>query len=293
VCPVVLVVCEAVWRHHSDILHYQQGQERKSVGGSGQASKRIMLLLGDRVKLGCPVTYVDQSSDNIMIEMLRHQLYECRYVISAIPPTFTAKIHFRAELPSERNQLIQRLPVGAIIKCMTYYKEAFWKKKDYCGCMVIEDEEAPISITLDDTKPDGSLPTLMGFILARKADRLPEVHKELRKRRICELYAKALGSQEALQRCAMKRRTGWSGHMQGAVEAGERAAREVLNALGKAAKRDIWVQEPESEDVPAVEITHTFWERNLPSMTGLLKIIGFSTSITALWFVVYKFRPPT
>lgn len=205
---MVLVVCEAVWRHHLDILHHQQGQERKSVGGSGQASKRIMHLLGDRVKLGCPVTYVDQSSDNIMIEMLHHQLYECRYVISAIPPTFTAKIHFRAELPSERNQLIQCLPVGPIIKCMTYYKEAFWKKKDYCGCMIIEDEEAPISITLDDTKPDGSLPTLMGFNLARKADRLPEVHKELRKRRICELYAKELGSQEALQRCAMKRRSG-------------------------------------------------------------------------------------
>ena len=79
--------------------------------------------------------------------------------------------------------------------------------------------------------------------------------------------------------------------MQGAVEAGERAAREVLNALGEVAKKDIWVQEPESEDVPAVEITHTFWERNLPPVTGLLlKIIGFSTSVTALWFVVYKFR---
>ncbi|KAB0395690.1 hypothetical protein E2I00_014301 [Balaenoptera physalus] len=91
---------------------------------------------------------------------------------------------------------------------MMYYKEAFWKKKYYCGCIIIEDEEAPISITLDDTKPDGSLPALMGFILARKADRLAEVHKELRKRKICELYAKGLGSQEALQWCAMKRRTG-------------------------------------------------------------------------------------
>ncbi|XP_059994151.1 amine oxidase [flavin-containing] A [Lagenorhynchus albirostris] len=309
------------------------GQERKFVGGSGQVSERIMHLLGDRVKLRCPVTYVDQSGDNIMIETLNHQLYECRYVISAVPPTLTAKIHFRPELPSERNQLIQRLPMGAIIKCMMYYKEAFWKKKDYCGCMIIEDEEAPISITLDDTKPDGSLPAIMGFILARKADRLAKVHKELRKRKICELYAKVLGSQEALQPVHYEEKnwceeqysggcytayfppgimtqygrvirqpvgriyfagtetaTQWSGYMEGAVEAGERAAREVLNALGKVAKKDIWVQEPESEDVPAVEITHTFWERNLPSVTGLLKIVGFSTSITALWFAACKFR---
>ncbi|XP_037677910.1 amine oxidase [flavin-containing] A [Choloepus didactylus] len=309
------------------------GQERKFVGGSGQVSERIMDLLGDRVKLRCPVTYIDQSGDNIIVETLNHELYECRYVISAVPPTLTAKIHFRPELPPERNQLIQRLPMGTIIKCMMYYKEAFWKKKDYCGCMIIEDEEAPISITLDDTKPDGSLPAIMGFILARKANRLAKLHKEIRKRKICELYAKVLESQEALQPVHYEEKnwceeqysggcytayfppgimtqygsvlrqpvgriyfagtetaTQWSGYMEGAVEAGERAAREVLNALGKVAKKDIWVQEPESKDVPAVEITHSFWEKNLPSVAGLLKIIGFSTSVTALWIVVYKCR---
>ncbi len=32
----------------------------------------------------------------------------------------------------------------------------------YCGSMVIDEEEAPISLTLDDTKPDGSVPAIMG-----------------------------------------------------------------------------------------------------------------------------------
>uniref|UniRef100_A0A452R684 Amine oxidase n=1 Tax=Ursus americanus TaxID=9643 RepID=A0A452R684_URSAM len=300
------------------------GQERKFVGGSGQVSERIMDRLGDRVKLRRPVTFVDQSGDNIIIETLNHELYECRYVISAIPPTLTAKIHFNPELPPERNQLIQRLPMGAIIKCMMYYKDAFWKKKDYCGCMIIEDEEAPISITLDDTKPDGSLPAIMGFILARKADRLAKLHKEIRKKKICELYAKVLGSQEALQvrnpqpvvvllastapgslkdQKLQLRLPGRFQSLGGSRGAGLRrwstfGARlhntppflQVLSALGKVAKKDIRVQEPESKDVPSVEITHTFWERNLPSVTGLLKIIGFSTSVTALGIVAYKFR---
>lgn len=126
---------------------------------------------------------------------------------------------------------------------------------------------------------------------------------------------------------------------------------QVLNALGKVAKKDIWVQEPDSEvslatsflqtnykakknciallsvsiidilswgqkctllhidfvssscarisvndlcsfiqDVPAFEITHTFLERNLPSVPGLLKITGFSTSVALLCFVLYKFK---
>ncbi|XP_048652349.1 amine oxidase [flavin-containing] A [Marmota marmota marmota] len=344
------------------------GQERKFVGGSGQVSERIMELLGDRVKLSHPVTYIDQSGANITIETLNHECYECRYVISAIPPTLTAKIHFKPELPSERNQLIQRLPMGAIIKCMMYYKDAFWKKKDYCGCMIIEDEEAPISITLDDTKPDGSLPAIMGMITNHNPKGIANPIEEQfnlevgecpgphciysvpigyyflnnlfgsffffffnRKRKICELYAKVLGSEEALQPVHYEEKnwceeqysggcytayfppgimtqygrvirqpvgriyfagtetaTHWSGYMEGAVEAGERAAREVLNALGKVAKKDIWAQEPESKDVPSVEITTTFLERNLPSISGLLKLIGISTSVTALWIVLYK-----
>ena len=32
----------------------------------------------------------------------------------------------------------------------------------YCGSMVIEEEGAPIGLTLDDTKPDGSVPAIMG-----------------------------------------------------------------------------------------------------------------------------------
>lgn len=32
----------------------------------------------------------------------------------------------------------------------------------YCGSMVIEEEGAPIGLTLDDTKPDGSAPAIMG-----------------------------------------------------------------------------------------------------------------------------------
>ncbi|XP_042539566.1 amine oxidase [flavin-containing] A [Dipodomys spectabilis] len=308
------------------------GQERKFVGGSGQVSERIMDLLGDRVKLSRPVTYIDHSGENIIVETLNHEVYECKYIISAIPPTLTAKIHFKPELPSERNQLIQRLPMGAIIKCMMYYREAFWKKKDYCGCMIIEDEEAPISITLDDTKPDGSLPAIMGFILARKADRLTKLHKEIRKRKICELYAKVLESEEALHPVHYEEKnwceeqysggcytayfppgimtqygrvirqpvgriyfagtetaTHWSGYMEGAVEAGERAAREVLNAVGKVPKKDIWLQEPESKDVPSFEITHTFMEKYLPSVPGLLKIIGLS-SVASIWIVLYRLK---
>jgi len=39
------------------------------------------------------------------------------------------KMHFNPELPPLRNQLINRVPMGSVIKCMVYYKENFWRKK--------------------------------------------------------------------------------------------------------------------------------------------------------------------
>ncbi|XP_039203389.1 amine oxidase [flavin-containing] A-like [Crotalus tigris] len=301
------------------------GQERKFIGGSGQITEKIMELLRDKVKLESPVVHIDQSGDSIIVETLNHEIYEGKYVISAIPPILTGKIHFTPELPTIRNQLIQRLPMGSVIKCMMYYKEAFWKKLGFCGCTIILDDDAPISATLDDTKPDGSIPALMGFILARKAFRLANISKEERKRKICELYAKVLGSEEALHPVHYEEKnwcteqysggcytayfppgimsqygriirepagkiyfagtetaTQWSGYMEGAVQAGERAAREILHSMGKISKNEIWVTEPESKEVPAIPITTTFWERNLPSVPGLLFFLGWSTFITSL-----------
>ncbi|XP_077198982.1 amine oxidase [flavin-containing] A-like isoform X2 [Paroedura picta] len=300
------------------------GQERKFVGGSGQITEKIMEQLKGKVKLERPVIHIDQSGDNVIVETLNHEIYEASYVISAIPPILAIKIHYKPELPTKRNQLIQRLPMGSVIKCMMYYKEAFWKKMDFCGCMMIEDEEAPISITLDDCKPDGSVPAIMGFILTRKAFRLASLSVEERKRKICELYAKVLGTEEALHPVHYEEKnwsteqysggcytsyfppgimfqygriirepfgkiyfagtetaTKWSGYMEGAVQAGERAAREILHSMGKISKNEIWAMEPESKDVPTLPVTTTFLERNLPSVPGLLRGLVFSCFFTS------------
>ena len=117
------------------------GQERKFIGGSGQVSERIKDILGDRVKLERPVIHIDQTGENVIVKTLNHEIYEAKYVISAIPPALGMKIHYSPPLPMLRNQLISRVPLGSVIKCMVYYKEPFWRKKDFCGTMVIEGEE--------------------------------------------------------------------------------------------------------------------------------------------------------
>ncbi|CAH2220360.1 amine oxidase [flavin-containing] A-like, partial [Pelobates cultripes] len=310
------------------------GQERKFVGGAGQISEKLMECLQGRVKLERPAVSLDQSGDKVIVETLNHEIYQQllgKYVISAIPPILTTKIHFKPQLPPVRNQLIQRLPMGSVIKCMMYYKEAFWRKKDYCGAMFIADDNAPVEITLDDTKPDGSVPAIMGFILSRKATALANLSKEERKKRICEYYAKALGTEEALHPIHYEEKnwceeqysggcytayfppgvmtqygsvirepvgklyfagtetaTQWSGYMEGAVQAGERAAREVMCQMGLISESEIWVPEPESVDVPALPFNRTLLERMLPSAQGFAKFLTLFASAAALGLCVYK-----
>uniref|UniRef100_UPI001ED81854 amine oxidase [flavin-containing] n=1 Tax=Scatophagus argus TaxID=75038 RepID=UPI001ED81854 len=310
------------------------GQERKFVGGSSQISECMARELGDLVKLQSPVYSIDQTGDMVVVETLNKQTYKAKYVIVATPPGLNLKMHFNPELPPLRNQLIHRVPMGSVIKCMVYYKENFWRKKGFCGSMVIEDEDAPIGLTLDDTKPDGTVPAIMGFILARKCRKLTGLTKDERLKKICEIYSKVLGSEEALHPVHYEEKnwceeeysggcytayfppgiltqygkvlrepvgrlyfagtetaTEWSGYMEGAVQAGERAAREVMCAMGKIHQSQIWQMEPERAEVPARYFHTTFWERNLPSVGGFLKFVGVSTFLcaaTASGLMAYK-----
>ncbi|XP_038863168.1 amine oxidase [flavin-containing] isoform X2 [Salvelinus namaycush] len=310
------------------------GQERKFLGGSSQISECMAKELGERVKMESPVYKIDQTGDMVEVETLNKETYKAKYVIVATPPGLNLKMHFKPELPPLRNQLIHRVPMGSVIKCIVYYRENFWRKKGYCGTMVIEEEEAPIGLTLDDTKPDGTVPAIMGFILARKCRKLCGLTKEERKKRICEIYSRVLGSEEALHPVHYEEKnwceeeysggcytayfppgiltqygkvlrepvgrlyfagtetaTEWSGYMEGAVQAGERAAREVMCAMGRIPQSQIWQTEPESVEVPALPFVTTFWERNLPSVGGFINFLGVASVLsvaTAAGMLAYQ-----
>lgn len=55
-------------------------------------------------------------------------LLQAKYVILAIPVCLQNKITYRPDLPPTRNQLLQRIPMGSVIKTFLYYKRAFWRE---------------------------------------------------------------------------------------------------------------------------------------------------------------------
>ena len=141
------------------------GQEFKVDGGTNQISERLADCVGkDRIQMQNPVFYIEQCEDHVVVKTLNGKVFHTKYLIMATPPAVQQKIHYKPPLPAMRNQLIQRAPQGSIFKCIVYYEKNFWREKNLCGSLLLvgDDYEFPITYTLDDSKPDGTKPAIIG-----------------------------------------------------------------------------------------------------------------------------------
>ncbi|GIY14065.1 amine oxidase [Caerostris extrusa] len=119
--------------------------KRKFKGGSQQISERLAQKLGDSIVItNSPVVGINQEAkDYVLLYTLKGREYKM-------------KIHFTPSLPPLRNQMMQRMPMGTVMKVILYYETAFWRAKGLCGSIYIEGgDEHPVYAMMDDTKPDG------------------------------------------------------------------------------------------------------------------------------------------
>jgi len=57
--------------------------------------------------------------------------YRSKYCVVAIPPTLSSRIDYYPLVSSAREELTQRMPMGCIIKVIVVYKNRFWREKGY------------------------------------------------------------------------------------------------------------------------------------------------------------------
>lgn len=84
--------------------------------------------------------------------------------------------------------------------------------------------------------------------------------------------------------------TAWPGYMNGAVQAGERAAREVLCAMKILRKDEIWEEEPEFKGVKARPFEMSFLERHPPHvlLVGATGAVAASSVACAVGYCIWK-----
>lgn len=242
-------------------------QDSRFAGGSQLIPLRLADRLGDAVALNAPVRRIAQTGGQVVVTGDRGQVTAARAIV-AVPPPPAAAIEWDPLLPPVRAQLLQRMPMGALMKVDAVYPTPFWRSAGLSGMSV--QDTGPVRVSFDNSPPDAAVGVLMAFIGGATWRDWGNRPAGERRDAVLTAFATAFGPQalsptEYVEHDWTRERwslggpvaiagvgtvlgdgpairaphglvhwagtetaTYWSGYMDGAVSAGRRAAAEVL-----------------------------------------------------------------
>ena len=166
-------------------------QESRIVGGTHRICEEMAAGLGSgRVILGAPVDAIEQDAEAARV-IHGGDVTEARRVIVTLPPALAGRLRYRPSLPSGRDTLTQRYPMGRVIKVQLLYDEPFWRTEGLNGQVLSFDD--PIATTFDNSPPDGRCGVLMGFAEAEHARRLGQLDLATRRRSVVDCMVRFFG----------------------------------------------------------------------------------------------------
>jgi len=245
-------------------------QDSRFVGGSQLVPLRLAKKLGNRVALNAAVRRIVQAGNHVDVHTDRGKVRAKRVVV-ACPPVLALGIAWQPILPQRRNQLLQRMPMGALMKCDAVYETPFWRDAGLSGSGL--NTTGAVRTSFDNSPPDGSVGVLLSFVGGSTWRTYGLMTKAKRRKAVLEGFAAIVGDQAldpieytehdwTLERwtqgspvalqvpgaitafgsairepfgrvhwAGTETSTYWAGYMDGAVRAGKRAATEVLDRL--------------------------------------------------------------
>jgi monoamine oxidase len=238
------------------------------VGGSQQLCDRLADGLGDDVRLRSPVAAVEQDGDGVLLRTEEGGRVRARHAIVAVSPALAGRWHWTRPLPADRDQLSQRMPMGAYMKIVLAYDRAWWRDANLSG--IAYSDAGPVQMVVDSGSAGPAGGALACFITGRAVERYGRMELGARRAAVRESLTRMFGPPAAdwtaYAECdwttelysrggpvglmgpgtlgryghVLRRPEGrvhwagtdtatvWNGYMDGAIQAGERAADEVL-----------------------------------------------------------------
>jgi len=170
------------------IESHDGNQDRWVVGGAQQLCTLMAKTAGD-VHTNAPVREIRQDGSTVTVRS-DHQEWRARRVIVTVPIALADRIRYVPPLPTARDQMTQRVGMGATIKVLALYDEMFWRDHDFSGEAVCTD--GPVTVTFDNTSPDGQ-PCLLTFITGTPARGWAERPAEERRALVLDTLARYFG----------------------------------------------------------------------------------------------------
>ncbi|MFI9593306.1 flavin monoamine oxidase family protein [Nonomuraea sp. NPDC052265] len=139
-------------------------QEDRVDGGAHQVCLRLAARLGDRVRLGEPVSAVHQDASGVDV-VTATGFTRADAVVVAVPPSLADAVDFRPGLPAPRSG--PRTAPGCAVKVHLVYPAPLWREQGLSGWSVSAD--GPLLSTVDDSPAGGSAGVLTGFVTGAQA----------------------------------------------------------------------------------------------------------------------------
>jgi len=259
-----------------DLLLDTEGgaQQDRFVAGAGTLAARIAEELGEDVVVGSPVRRIEWKAEGVRLLADGADVRAARAIV-AVPPTLAGRIWYDPPLPGHRDQLTQRMPMGAVVKCLAIYDEPFWRREGLSGSAV--SAPGPLTMIFDNSPPDGAPGILVGFLEGHWARELARAGAARRRDAVLANLARLFGPRAARPDAWLERSwadeewsrgcyvgytppgvltafgpalrepvgpihwagtetaTVWNGYIDGAIQSGERAAREAVTGVPAAA----------------------------------------------------------
>ncbi|MEZ4358555.1 MAG: FAD-dependent oxidoreductase [Kofleriaceae bacterium] len=238
------------------------GREHRFVGGAQRLALRLAEELGDAVHLDEPVVRIELSGAAARVHTAA-ATYTADHVVLALPPALARNLD--VELPAPARALAAASSPGAVVKCVAAYERPFWREQGRSG--EIYQPRGAVRATVDATAPDGPA-TLLAFVVGPEAVAWRARSAEDRRAEVLATLTDKLGAVAAhpvdylerdwsadpwsagcvaclptnvlstgaawrsahgrLHFAGTESAVSWPGYMEGAIEAGERAAEEIL-----------------------------------------------------------------
>ncbi|KWX68993.1 FAD-dependent oxidoreductase [Mycobacterium sp. NAZ190054] len=248
-------------------------QTTRFVGGTAEIPKRLAAMLAGHLVLDAPVQLVEHAADGVTVHCRGGRVARGRRVIVAVSPMLAGRIMYDPPLPGYRDQLTQRMPNSSAMKAFFVYDEPFWRGDGLNGQLISDIGPARMSndtcirgdgrgvillfLEGEQARTHGRWTTedrraaltaeLVRHFGSRAAHPEHYVDGEWADRQwtrgcynancgplVWTTYGPALAAPIGpIHWASTDTATEWSAYMEGAVQAGERAAAEVIAALTK------------------------------------------------------------
>lgn len=252
------------------------GQEFKVNGGTQQMP--ILLAKNIDVRYNSTVVGIDVNNGAATVRTLDGRTFGARRVVMAIPPHLAAGIWYNPPLSAKKEHLLSRMTQGHLIKVMVTYEKAFWRDNGFSGEVVSSTPPLSICYDDSTPAGTPALICFVGGATANRLSpatveqRRGEVLDGLTKyfgpeaKNFKQYVEKDWGLEPLTGGCPVgsmnagtisqwgdairemhgpihfggtETATWWYGYMNGAVQAGERCAIEVMEALSLAVPQDM------------------------------------------------------